>query len=114
MSDAVSPFEKISTNSRNQRILLGALFSLSVADGLVTRFIITEGLGSEGNLWLAGLANSDALIAVKIVGTLLAIYLLWMMHYRRPGLVLGVTIVFVCWYTLVVFWNIFIVVMGTI
>ena len=33
-----------------------------------------RGLGHEGNFWLAGLANSDALIAVKIAATLLAIY----------------------------------------
>jgi hypothetical protein len=100
-------------DSRNQRILLGALFCLSVADGLVTRFIITEGLGREGNFWLAGLASSDALIGIKIVATLLAIYLLWLLHYRKPKLVIGVTIAIVCWYTLVVFWNIFIVVMGS-
>ena len=100
-------------DSRNQRILLGALFCLSVADGLVTRFIITEGLGHEGNFWLAGLANSDSLIAVKIVATLLAIYLLWILHYRRPRLVIGFTIALVCWYTLVVFWNLFIIFAGS-
>jgi hypothetical protein len=100
-------------DSRNQRILLGALFCLSVADGIITRFIITEGLGSEGNFWLSGLASSDALIAVKIVGTLLSVYLLWVLHYRRPRLIIGVTIALVCWYTLVVFWNIFVVVMGS-
>jgi len=102
-----------SADSRNQRILLGALFCLSVADGVITRFIITEGLGREGNLWLAGLANSGALIVVKIVGTLLAISLLWILHYRRPRIILIVTVAVVCWYTLVVFWNIFIVIMGT-
>ncbi|RJO62005.1 MAG: hypothetical protein C4542_05025 [Dehalococcoidia bacterium] len=100
-------------DSRNQRILLGALFALSVADGLVTRFIITEGLGSEGNIWLAGLASSDALILVKIVGTLLAISLLWILHYRKPRMVLIVTVAVVCWYTLVVFWNVFVVVLGS-
>ena len=113
MNGATTPVEKPALNSRNQRSLLGVLFSLSIADGLVTRFIITERLGSEGNLWLAGLANSDALIAVKLAGTLLAIYLLWILHYRKPRIVLLATIALVCWYTLVVFWNIFIVVMGT-
>jgi len=105
--------EKAALNSRNQRVLLGSLFCLSVADGIITRFIIIQGLGHEGNIWLAGLASSDALIAVKIVGTLLAITLLWLLHYRRPGLVMGVTIALVGWYTLVVFWNIFIVFMGS-
>ena len=113
MNDTLPTAEQAVQNSRSQRLLLGALFSLSVADGVVTRFIITEGLGMESNFWLTKLAFSDALIAVKIVATLLAIYLLWVLHYRRPALVLGVTIAMVCWYTLVVFWNIFIVVIGT-
>jgi hypothetical protein len=113
LNGVTSPVAISVTNSRNQRLLLGALFSLSVADGVVTRFIITEGLGSEGNSWLALLASSDALIAVKIVATLLAIILLWILHYRKPKLVLNVTIALVCWYTLVVFWNLFIVIAGS-
>ena len=112
MNGTSSPAEKLTLNSRNQRSLLGVLFSLSIADGLVTRFIITEGLGSEGNFWLAGLANSDALIAVKLVATLLVVYLLWQIHYRKPKLVLGFIIAMVCWYTLIVFWNILIVITG--
>jgi hypothetical protein len=113
VNDTRPAAEKAVQNSRNQRLLLGSLFCLSVADGIITRFIIIQGLGHEGNFWLAGLAASDALIAVKIVGTLLALYLLWLLHYRRPKLILGVTIAFVCWYTLVVFWNVLIVIMGT-
>jgi hypothetical protein len=104
------PAENTALNSRNQRLLLGTLFGLSVADGVITRFIINQGLGREGNLWLSHLASSDALIAVKIIGTLLAVCLLWMLYFRRPKLVMEVTIALVCWYTLVVFWNIFIVV----
>lgn len=111
--ESAVPSAKNPVNSRNQRLLLGALFCVSIADGVITRFIITQGLGSEGNSWISGLASSDALIAVKLVATLLAIFLLWRLHYRRPKLVMGFTIALVCWYTLVVFWNIFIVIMGT-
>ena len=64
-------------------------------------------------LWLAWPGYSDTLIAVKIVGTLLAIYLLWILHYRRPRIMLLATIAVVCWYTLVVFWNVSIVVVGS-
>jgi hypothetical protein len=80
---------------------------------VVTRFIITEGLGVEGNFWLTRLASSDALIATKIVATLLVVYLLWQIHYRKPRLVLLVTVAVTCWYILVVFWNVSIVIMGT-
>lgn len=111
--ETLTQVAKTVQNDRNQRLLLGSLFALSVADGFVTRFIITEGLGHEGNFWLAGLANSDALIAVKIAGTLLAIILLWLLHYRQPRPVLIVSVAVVCWYTLVVFWNVLIVFMGT-
>ena len=84
-----------------------------MADGLLTRLIITAGLGSEGNPWLRNLASSDALLGVKALGTLLAVALLFQLYLRRPKLVRGVTIGAVCWYTLIVFWNIFIVVMAS-
>ena len=92
-------------HSRDQRLLLGALFGLSVADGFITRFIISHGLGSEGNSWIAWLAGSDALIVVKIAATALSAYLLWLLYQRRPRLVMAATVALVCWYTLVVFWN---------
>jgi hypothetical protein len=95
---------------RNQKMLLGVLFGLSAADGFITRFIISEGLGREGNLWLSALSSSDMLIAVKILAAGLATYLLWLLYPRIPRLAQGVTIAFVCWYTLIVFWNTHIVV----
>ncbi len=98
---------------RNQKMLLGVLFGLSVADGFITRFIISEGLGREGNLWLSVLASSDMLIAVKILAAGLATYLLWLLYPRIPELTQGVSIAFVCWYTLIVFWNTHIVVIMT-
>ncbi len=112
MNEAV-PLERLSARSRAQRLLLGTLFCLSVADGILTRFIISNGLGREGNFWLSDLAASDALIGIKMLGTVLAIYLLWRLHYIRPKIVMATTVSFVGWYTLVVFWNIIVIVIGS-
>lgn len=112
MTDTCPSVAKTTPDGRTQRLLLGALFSLSVADGQVTRFIITAGLGREGNSFLRELAASDALIAVKIVGTLLAIYLLWQLYSRQPGTIQGITTILVACYTLIVWWNVLVVVVA--
>jgi hypothetical protein len=113
MNEEFFPSDQVSPNSRTQRLLLGTLFCLSVADGILTRFIISNGLGFEGNYWLTGLASSDALIGIKMVATFLAAFLLWRLHYVWPRIVMGVTITFVAWYTLVVFWNIIVIIIGS-
>jgi Domain of unknown function (DUF5658) len=113
MNEEVASREGLAPRSRTQRLLLGTLFCLSVADGILTRFIISNGLGHEGNFWLSDLASSDALIGIKMLGTALAIYLLWRLHYVRPKLVMATTVAFVGWYTLVVFWNIIVIVIGS-
>jgi hypothetical protein len=113
LSEELFPVDRAAPDSRSQRLLLGTLFCLSVADGILTRFIISNGLGREGNFWLTSLASSDALIGIKMLGTVLAGFLLWRLHYIRPKLVMGVTIAFVAWYTLIVFWNIIVIVIGS-
>ncbi len=54
-------------------MLLGTLCCLSFADGLLGRLIIPDGLYHEANFWISGLAFSHALIAIKRLGTVLAI-----------------------------------------
>ena len=89
MNGTSSPAEKLTPYSRNSSLLLGTLICISVADGVITRFIIAEGLGMESNCWLTRLAFSDALIAVKIAATLLVVYLMCQIHYRKPKLVMA-------------------------
>lgn len=113
MNEKIVLRETLPPRSRTQRLLLGVLFCLSVADGILTRFIISNGLGRESNFWLSDLASSDALIGIKMLGTALAIYLLWRLHYIKPKLIMATTVSFVGWYTLVLFWNIIVVVIGS-
>jgi hypothetical protein len=98
---------------RDERVLLAVLFCLGVADAIITRFIVSAGLGSEGNPWLKSLAGSDNLIAVKALGTFLAVVLLFQLYSRRPRLVRGITIGAVAWYTLVVLWNVLVVILAS-
>jgi Domain of unknown function (DUF5658) len=92
--------------------MLGALFGLSLADAVLTRFIISQGIGFEANPWIRSLASTDSLILIKALGTLLAVALLWLLYKRRPRLVQGVTVGAVCYYTLIVFWNVLVVCIG--
>ena len=102
-----------SPQKRDQLVLLGTLFGLSLADAVLTRFIVSDHLGGEGNPWLKGFASGDGLIAIKALGTLLAALLLWDIYRRHPRLVHGITIAAVCFYTVIVYWNVLTVFLGS-
>jgi len=87
------------------RYLLITLVALIVADGLITRFLITNNLATEANPFLRTLAGSDDLLAVKLVGSILCAYLLWIIYKRKPRLSLTVTTVCVFCYTVILYWN---------
>jgi hypothetical protein len=113
VNDCTEQTSAIESQKNDERILLAVLFCLGVADAIVTRYIVSAGLGSEGNPWLKNLAGSDNLVAVKALGTFLAVVLLFQLYNRRPRLVRGVTIGAVAWYTLVVLWNVLVVLLGS-
>ena len=93
-------------------ILLGLLLSLFLADGIITKFIVSNGLGIEGNPILGTWVMTDQFTWVKFAGGLLACLLLWDFHRRvgRPAYI--ITGVFVAVFALIVFWNITVALIG--
>jgi hypothetical protein len=98
--------------SRRLLMLLGLLFALMTADALITRFVVSNGLGREGNSLLGLWVTQDTFLMVKIAGSLLAGLILWDLHKRSPRMVLTITAIFTGLYSLIVLWNVIIAVMG--
>jgi hypothetical protein len=69
---------------RNNRhfffLLLAFLVALVLADGVVTRFLVNNGLGSEANPFLKMWVKSDLLFVIKLVGASLAACILWILY----------------------------------
>jgi len=92
------------------RILLGALVAAIVADGVITRFLVLNGLAVEGNPFLRSWVREDAFLAIKLLGGLIAALYLWSIYRRHPKLSIICSSVFLTAYTFIIFWNLLILV----
>jgi len=94
--------------SRTVRYTLYALFCIIVADGLITQFLVTGGHGSEVNPFLRAWVGQGWFPAIKVSGAFLATLFLWINYNVKPRLVYTITVVFLAFYTVVLFWNLFV------
>jgi hypothetical protein len=90
------------------RLMLYTLFGIIVADGLITEFLVTNGHGSEVNPFLRAWVGQDLFLAIKVSGAFLVTLLLWIQYSVRPRVVYIMTVVFLAFYTAIVFWNLFV------
>jgi len=86
--------------------LLGTLFGLVIADGVITQFLISYNLGIEGNPFLTTWVTQDKFLYIKILGALFSVLILWDIYKNRPKLAMSASIVFVIVYSCIVYWNI--------
>ena len=86
--------------------LLVSMFSLVVADGIITKFLIDNGYADEYNPVLSGIVGTASFIPVKIAGALIAALLLWDIYKRHPNLAATGSICMVCLYCGIVYWNV--------
>ena len=90
------------------RYMLYTLFGLIVADGLITKFLVTNGHALEVNPFLQAWVGQDLFLAIKVSGAFLVTLLLWIKYNAKPKLIYTITAVFVVFYTSIVFWNLFV------
>ena len=95
-----------STRLRRIEYLLGTLLSLVVADGLITQFLIKNGLGREGNPLLKVLVTENDFLVIKMCGAIICVLILWNIARRLPRLIFIFSACVVGLYTALVFWNI--------
>lgn len=90
------------------RILLGSLFAVMVADGVITKFLVLNGFASEGNPFLRFWVGKDVFLSIKLLGGLLAALCLWTIYKRHPTLSICCSSIFLAAYTFIVFRNLLI------
>jgi len=90
---------------RRFRCLLGTLFALVVADGLISNFLVTHGLAREWNPYLQTLVIDDNFLLIKVAGVLLCTLILWDIYKKQPQIAMIGTLYIVALYTLIVYWN---------
>ena len=111
----VEEFVELAIIKERHRLLIllwGALFSLVVADGLITEFLIAEGFAWELNPFLADLIGGSKFLILKILGAILAILILRDVSRKHHRIALAATCFFLFIYTLIVFWNIGVFLLG--
>ncbi len=106
--DALKIPSILSVKSHTMRLMLYTLFGLIAADGLITRFLVANGHGLEANPFLQVWASHDLFLAIKISGAFLITLFLWIKYNSVPRLIYTATVVFLIFYTTVVFWNLFV------
>lgn len=101
MSDLTTYF----AGSYRIRIVLGALLACVIADGIITRFLVLNGLAIEGNPFLQPWVLEDTFLTIKLLGGMLAIMYLWGIYRRHPRLSIFFSSLCLAAYTFIVFWN---------
>ena len=81
------------------------MFGLIVADGLLTEFLVKNGVASEMNPFLQAWVGQELFIAIKVSGAFLITLLLWIKYNTKPKLIYTTTAIFLAFYTSIVFWN---------
>ena len=87
------------------KYLLGLLVVLVISDGLLTQFLVTNGVAREGNPLLEPIVGEAGFMVLKVVGALLCALILWDVHRRFPKVALISTSCFVFGYGVIVLWN---------
>ncbi len=88
------------------RVVLGALFALVIADGVITSFLLQNGMAREANPFLETLVGEPDFLTTKVAGAFLSALLLWHVYKRRPRTAMVFSLGIVVVYTAIVYWNI--------
>jgi hypothetical protein len=90
------------------RLLLYTLFGLVVSDGLISTFLVTQGLGYEGNPFLLSVVTKEYFLLLKVFGVSFSALALLLIYKRYSKISLIVIVSFVILYTIIVYWNVFV------
>ncbi len=93
------------SGSRQMKYVLVTLVALTVADGIVSQFIVSYGVGREWNPFLQTLIWQDNLLLIKLVTALLCALILWDINKTRPRAALASSLFCLVSYTIIVYWN---------
>ena len=78
----------------------------------MTNLLIEKGIAWEANPWLMDIAGKPGFITLKIVGVLLAAFMLWDVHRRYPQAAFWVATFFLAVYAGILVWNLRLLILG--
>jgi len=87
------------------KYLIGLLILFEISDGLLTHFLVRDGLAREINPFLLPLVGDAGFMILKVVGVLICAIILWDIYKRYPRVALISTSCFVVFYGVIVLWN---------
>ena len=91
----------------NSDDLIGELYRIRTCDTLIrSNAAIFQGFGlfQIMRAWI----NHGGFLAIKVSGAFLATLLLWIKYNAKPRPVYAITVAFLVFYTIIVFWNLFV------
>jgi hypothetical protein len=74
-------------------------------DGLITQVLVNNGIAKEGNPFMRLLVEQGGFLALKILGALLCIAVLWVLYKYAPKFSLVAASSLAVFYAVVLSWN---------
>ena len=90
---------------KKMKVLLGILIFFVILDGLLTEFLLKQGVAREANPFLQPLVGDVGFMVLKVVGALLCAFILWDIYRHSPRLAVIATWIAVAGYGVIVLWN---------
>jgi hypothetical protein len=90
---------------REARYLLLLLGSLVIADGLISNYIVNNGLGKEGNPFLQDIVGQTSFIFIKSAGAIIGGLLLWRVFRKHHRLGWASIVFYIVIYTSILWLN---------
>ena len=85
--------------------VLGALFGLVAADGVISNYLITQGFAREGNPFIEQYVGTEIFLIIKTFLALFCVLVLWRLYKKSPKLTSLCTVVIFSAYAILVYWN---------
>jgi len=98
-------FVRLNQAPLTEKISLGLMFALIMADALITQFYAGGGYVREGNPLMARLVTDGRFICFKLAGAALCALLLWLLARRFPRLASAAALSVAVFYGLILIWN---------
>lgn len=87
------------------KYFLALLGSLQVMDGMLTQFLVENGVVKEGNPLVEPLVLGGNFLLLKVVGAIFSVVVIYFIHRLFPRLALTAASGMVAFYGAVAFWN---------
>ncbi len=94
------------------KYFLALLGSLQVVDGMLTQFLVENGVVKEGNPLVEPLVLGGNFLPLKVVGAIFSVVVIYFIHRLFPRLALTAASGMVAFYGAVAFWNVLVLLGG--